>query len=103
MADRKIISIDGMGGDNAPLIVVEGLELFAQRRSDLHFLLHGDEAQLAPLMAKAPTATPRTTIRHTDKFIAMDAKLAVWKLRLLYASFSGTVAPEAAAVCTGSL
>ena len=34
MADRKIISIDGMGGDNAPLVVVEGLELFAKRRSD---------------------------------------------------------------------
>lgn len=76
MADRKIISIDGMGGDNAPLIVVEGLELFAKRRSDLHFLLHGDEAQLSALMAKAPTAAPRTTIRHTDKLISMDAKPA---------------------------
>lgn len=76
MADRKIISIDGMGGDNAPLIVVEGLELSAKRRSDLHFLLHGDEAKLSPLMAKAPTAAARTTIRHTDKLISMDAKPA---------------------------
>lgn len=76
MADRKIISIDGMGGDHAPRVVVEGLERFAQRRSDLHFLLHGDNAKLKPLMAKAPTASPRTTIRHTDKMIAMDAKPA---------------------------
>lgn len=74
MADRKIISIDGMGGDNAPRVVVEGLERFAQRRADLHFLLHGDEAQLKALLANAPTAAPRTEIRHTDKKIAMDAK-----------------------------
>lgn len=76
MANGKIISIDGMGGDHAPRIVVEGLERFAQRRGDLQFLLHGDETKLKPLMAKAPTAAPRTTIRHTDKAIAMDAKPA---------------------------
>ena len=76
MANGKIISIDGMGGDHAPRIVVEGLERFAQRRRDLNFLLHGNETQLAPLMAKAPTAAARTTIRHTDKMISMDAKPA---------------------------
>lgn len=74
MANGKIISIDGMGGDNAPRIVVEGLERFAKRRADLHFLLHGDEKQLKALLANAPTATPRTEIRHTEKMIAMDAK-----------------------------
>jgi len=74
MADRKIISIDGMGGDHAPRIVVEGLEVFAKTHPELGFLLHGDEAQLKPLLAKAPTAAPRTTIRHTDKSVPMDAK-----------------------------
>ncbi len=74
MADHKIISIDGMGGDHAPRIVVEGLERFAQTHPGVHFLLHGDEAALKPLLAKAPTAAPRTTVRHTDKSVAMDAK-----------------------------
>jgi glycerol-3-phosphate acyltransferase PlsX len=74
MADRKIISIDGMGGDHAPRIVVEGLERFAKSYPDTGFLLHGDEAELKPLLEKAPTAAPRTTIRHTDKRVAMDAK-----------------------------
>ena len=36
--------------------------------------MHGDEAQLKPLLAKAPTAAGRVTIRHTDKSVAMDAK-----------------------------
>jgi glycerol-3-phosphate acyltransferase PlsX len=76
MADRKIISIDGMGGDHAPGIVVEGLERFAQRRDDLHFLLHGDEAKLKPLLTLALTAAPRTEIRHTEKNVAMDDKPA---------------------------
>lgn len=74
MADVKFISIDGMGGDHAPRIVVEGLERFAQSHPNLRFLIHGDEAQLKPLLEKAPTAAPRVTIRHTDKSVAMDAK-----------------------------
>jgi glycerol-3-phosphate acyltransferase PlsX len=74
MADRKVISIDGMGGDHAPGIVVEGLERFAQQRRDFHFLLHGDAGKLKALLANAPTAAPRTTIRHTDHAISMDAK-----------------------------
>jgi glycerol-3-phosphate acyltransferase PlsX len=74
MADVKFISIDGMGGDHAPRIVVEGLEHFAQSHPDLRFLIHGDEAQLKPLLEKAPTAAPRVTIRHTEKSVAMDAK-----------------------------
>ena len=74
MADRKVISIDGMGGDNAPRIVVEGLELIAKSHPHLDFLVHGDEAQLKALLSKAPTAAPRITIRHTDKSVSMDAK-----------------------------
>jgi glycerol-3-phosphate acyltransferase PlsX len=74
MADVKFISIDGMGGDHAPRIVVEGLEHFAQSHPELCFLIHGDEVQLSLLLEKAPTAAPRVTIRHTDKSVAMDAK-----------------------------
>ncbi len=74
MGDRAVISIDGMGGDHAPGIVVDGLERFAQTRRDLTFLLHGDEAKLKPLLARAPTAAPRTTIRHAERMVAMDDK-----------------------------
>jgi glycerol-3-phosphate acyltransferase PlsX len=74
MADRKVISIDGMGGDHAPRIVVEGLERYSKWRDDIRFILHGDETKIRPLMEQAPTAAPRTEIRHTDKFVTMDAK-----------------------------
>jgi glycerol-3-phosphate acyltransferase PlsX len=74
MADVKFISIDGMGGDHAPRIVIEGLERFAKAHPGFAFLLHGDEAKMKPLLEQAPTAAGRVTIRHTDKSVAMDAK-----------------------------
>ena len=74
MTDLLVLSIDGMGGDAAPNIVVDGLERFARARKEVRFLLHGDEARLRALMAGAPTAAPRITIRHTDRAVEMDAK-----------------------------
>jgi len=74
MAEAYVLSIDGMGGDHAPGIVIDGLELFARENPRLVFLLHGDEAALAPLLQRAPNAAGRTTIRHTEKTIPMDAK-----------------------------
>ncbi len=63
-----------MGGDHAPRVVVEGMEDLARSRPDVHFILHGDEAALKPLLAAAPTAAARTQVRHTDKHVSMDAK-----------------------------
>jgi phosphate acyltransferase len=74
MSEVRVLSIDGMGGDAAPAIVVDGLEQFAQTRSDYRFLLHGDEARIAPLLAAAPLAAARTTVRHSERAVEMDAK-----------------------------
>jgi glycerol-3-phosphate acyltransferase PlsX len=74
MSALKTLSIDGMGGDHAPRIVIEGLERFCASHGGFDFLIHGDEAQLRALLARAPAAAARSTIRHTDKQVAMDAK-----------------------------
>jgi glycerol-3-phosphate acyltransferase PlsX len=76
MGDRAVISIDGMGGDRAPGVVIDGLEAFAKARPEFDFLLHGDEAKLKALLASCPVASARTTIRHAERAIAMDAKPA---------------------------
>ena len=71
------MSIDAMGGDNAPDIVIEGLEYYlktAGSEHDVKFLIHGDENLLNPLLAKCPRTAARSEICHTDKMIAMDAK-----------------------------
>jgi len=77
MLDGLIVSIDAMGGDSAPEIVIKGIEYFLKHQGKnrrARFLLHGDEAALTSLLAKAPLAKARSEIRHTDLAIAMDEK-----------------------------
>ncbi|WP_409433906.1 phosphate acyltransferase PlsX [Litorimonas sp. RW-G-Af-16] len=77
MLEGLIISIDAMGGDNAPDIVIKGIEYFLTHEGQgrrARFLLHGDEAKLAPLMAKAPRTRERSELCHTELTISMDDK-----------------------------
>lgn len=77
MLEGLIISVDAMGGDNAPSIVVEGIDHFvkgAGKGRKSRFILHGDEAQLGPLLARAPETAARVEVRHTELEIEMDAK-----------------------------
>jgi glycerol-3-phosphate acyltransferase PlsX len=68
------IALDGMGGDHAPRIVVAGAELARTRLRDTRFLLFGDEAKLAPLLAAHPALASIATVRHTPDSVAADAK-----------------------------
>ncbi|AWD20455.1 phosphate acyltransferase PlsX [Fuscovulum blasticum] len=72
--ERTVISVDAMGGDKGPVAVVAGLVDSVARNPDLHVLLHGDEAQLAPLLAREPALTGRVTLRHADRVVTMDDK-----------------------------
>ena len=77
MLDGLIISVDVMGGDEAPDIVIQGIEYFlkhAGKGRQARFLLHGDEAEINRLLTKAPQTRERSEIRHTPDVIAMDAK-----------------------------
>jgi len=74
MTNGLVLSIDGMGGDHAPEIVVEGVDLFARAHRDVRFLLHGDTARLTPLLEKHQTARAASEVRPAEKAIAMDAK-----------------------------
>ncbi|HID37246.1 MAG TPA: phosphate acyltransferase PlsX [Ghiorsea sp.] len=79
MLDGIIISVDAMGGDDAPGIVIHGIEYFLKHVGQgrhARFLIHGDEALLTPLLAKTPETRERSEIVHTDSVIAMDAKPA---------------------------
>ena len=78
MADPLVISIDAMGGDHGPPVVVPGaaraLKFFDP--GDVRFLLHGDGATLEAALARTPALRPLCTVRHCDSVIAMDAKPA---------------------------
>jgi len=71
------ISLDAMGGDHAPRMVVEGAGIALKRFPDTRFLIFGDEQMLRPLMAEFPAITRASEIRHTPDAVAGDAKPTV--------------------------
>ncbi|MBV8409097.1 MAG: phosphate acyltransferase PlsX [Alphaproteobacteria bacterium] len=51
MTDSKIVlALDGMGGDRAPEVVVNGADIARERYPGTSFLLFGDPARLKPLV-----------------------------------------------------
>jgi phosphate acyltransferase len=74
MPQGLVLSIDGMGGDYAPDIVVEGVDIAARRSADLRFLLHGDEARINALLERHPLAKAVSQVRGAEKTIGMDVK-----------------------------
>jgi len=83
--EQYSLAIDAMGGDKAPDIVVEGLDLAAERHPAARFLLIGDEARLAPLLQRYRRAGRACTVLHTPDAIAGDTKPTV-ALRMRKAS-----------------
>ncbi len=76
MSGNLNISIDAMGGDCAPEMVVEGLDLARQRHPDAKFLVFGDEQRLAPLISKFPQLSNCCEVRHTDEVVTNEDKVA---------------------------
>lgn len=71
---RTLISVDAMGGDEGPAAVVAGCSLSARINHDISFVLHGDSAQLAPLVAKRRELQGRCEVRHAADVVTMDDK-----------------------------
>lgn len=76
MTKSPIISIDAMGGDHGPSVVVPGVVLAAAEAPGLRFMLHGDEPAISAELAKHPALKDRVEIRHADRVVAMDEKPA---------------------------
>ncbi|MCJ2008424.1 phosphate acyltransferase PlsX [Methylobacterium sp. J-092] len=74
MSQRVCISLDAMGGDYGPSTVVPGAALARERHPETTFLIFGDEAVVAPLVAAEPRLKGGVEIRHTTYAVAMDDK-----------------------------
>jgi glycerol-3-phosphate acyltransferase PlsX len=70
MSTRLTLSIDAMGGDNAPDMVVEGIGIALEHLSNVDFLLFGNEKTLVPLLNKNPFVQDSCVVRHTDDVIS---------------------------------
>ena len=103
------IALDAMGGDHAPLIVVEGADrALHDHQMDLIFV--GDEAQIAPLLARAKNLS-HARIVHSSEMVSSQAKpsqalragkqTSMWKAIALVAD--GTADAIVSAGNTGAL
>lgn len=73
-ARPTLISVDAMGGDQGPAIVVAGCSESAAKNDAISFVLHGPEATLAPLVEKRPNLKGRCVIRDAVDVVTMDDK-----------------------------
>jgi glycerol-3-phosphate acyltransferase PlsX len=73
-----LISLDAMGGDHGPPVVVAGVRDYRKRHGGegVRFLLHGDETAIRAEMARYALTDDVCIVRHTDKVVAMDEKPA---------------------------
>jgi phosphate acyltransferase len=71
------ISLDAMGGDHGPSVVIPGAGLALERHPDLRFMIFGNEAVIAPLLATNPRLRGAAEIHHTEIAIGMDEKPSV--------------------------
>ena len=68
------ISLDAMGGDNAPACVLQGAEMALIRHPGIRFLLYGNRYILEPLVEGMPLLKAASEIVHTEGVIAGDDK-----------------------------
>lgn len=112
MAKPIVISLDAMGGDVGPEVVIPGAAIALERRPDLAFLLFGDAARIETLLAAHPKLAAKATIHHTDVVVQMHdkpsqalragrGKSSMWKA--IEAAKSGEAQAAVSAGNTGAL
>ena len=74
MAADLTISLDAMGGDDAPEMIVEGAAIALSARKNTYFLFCGDKDLIQPLLKRHPKLAKRSEIIHTTDIIPNDMK-----------------------------
>lgn len=74
MSDNLVISIDAMGGDNSPRVVIEGLAIAAKKNPDAKFLLFGDETKVNDLLKSWPALQKVCEVRHSPEVVRNEDK-----------------------------
>jgi glycerol-3-phosphate acyltransferase PlsX len=68
------LAVDAMGGDGAPEVVLDGLEMAAERHPGARFLVLGDEARVGAALARRKRAASACSLRHAPDAISGDTK-----------------------------
>ena len=74
MGSGPRVAIDAMGGDVGPAVMIAGADLAYRRRTDLSFILFGDEESLKLELANRPELSRVADIVHCEDVIAATDK-----------------------------
>lgn len=74
---KVTLSIDAMGGDKAPGIIIQGLEIAAQRYPFVHFILYGTKEAIDPLLLNNKVLSERVTFVACSEVVAPETKPSV--------------------------
>jgi glycerol-3-phosphate acyltransferase PlsX len=74
MSQTITISLDAMGGDAGPEVVIGGAAIAKDRRPDLRFVIFGEENAVRPVLDAYPRVREVSTFHHCDVTVQMDDK-----------------------------
>ncbi len=69
-----VLSVDAMGGDMGPGVVIAGAARAARKNARLHFLFCGDRPQIEGFAARRGPLKGRYEVRHAPDVVTMDAR-----------------------------
>lgn len=69
-----VISVDAMGGDHGPKVIVSGMARAARMHPKVKFVVHGDQTSLTKLIQRKRILRERCEINHTNKIITMASR-----------------------------
>ena len=72
--NNLVISVDAMGGDKSPQVVIEGLAIAAKHNRDIRFLVFGDEEQVQAELKKYPILKDVCQLRHSSERVHNEDK-----------------------------
>ena len=73
-AGKVVLALDGMGGDHAPGVVVNGADIARVRYPDTSYLLFGDPAKLKPLVDRRKGLAAAVEIVAAAEAVSADDK-----------------------------
>lgn len=74
MSNIVNISLDVMGGDNGPAVILTGAEIALERYPSIRYSLYGDSAVIEPLLDRFPKVKANSTVTHCEVSVQMDER-----------------------------
>ena len=69
-----VLSIDAMGGDKGPKVVIDGVAKSLEKYSDTNFIIHGQKSQLSSLIESHPEISAQCKIVQCEDIVTMEDK-----------------------------